>query len=96
MGALTADYPNRKYANLKCHDPAIGPGWGGTYLVRKLLQVAPTLGIEIYTETEGVHLIQGEDGKICGVLAKDPGGEVEVSAKASSWLPAASAATTRS
>jgi hypothetical protein len=82
MGALTADYPNRKYANLKCHDPAIGPGWGGTYLVRKLLQVAPTLGIEIYTETEGVHLIQGEDGKICGVLAKDPGGEVEVSAKA--------------
>ncbi len=82
MGALTANYPNRRYENLKCHDPAIGPGWAGTYLIRKMLQVAPTLGIEILTQTEAVHLLTNPDGSIRGVLAKDPGGEVEVSAKA--------------
>jgi fumarate reductase flavoprotein subunit len=82
MGALGIDYPDRKFENLKCHDPAIGPGWAGTYLIRKMLQVAPSLGVEVYTEHEAVELLKDGSGKITGVLAKDPGGETEVHAKA--------------
>ena len=82
MGALGIDFPNRKFENLNCHDPAIGPGWAGTYLIRKMLQVAPTLGVEVYTETAGIQLLTDSTGAISGVLAKDPGGEVEISAKA--------------
>ena len=58
MGALGIDYPDRKFENLKCHDPAIGPGWAGTYLIRKMLQVAPKLGVEIYTQHEAVEQSQ--------------------------------------
>lgn len=82
MGALGIDFPDRKFENLKCHDPAIGPGWAGTYLIRKMLQVAPTLGVEVYTEHEAVKLLTDETGKLRGVLAKDPGGETTVHAKA--------------
>ena len=82
MGAIGIDYPDRKFENLNCHDPAIGPGWAGTYLIRKMLQVAPQYGVDIYTETEAVELLTDEGGKLCGVLAKDPGGAVEVKAKA--------------
>ncbi len=82
MGALGIDYPDRKFENLNCHDPAIGPGWAGTYLVRKMQQVAPSLGVEIYTGTEAVELLTNENGALCGVLAKDAGGMVEVSASA--------------
>lgn len=82
MGAIGIDYPDRKFENLKCHDPAIGPGWAGTYLIRKLLQVAPEFGVEVYTEHEAVELLQDEAGRISGVLAKDPGGETLVHAKA--------------
>lgn len=82
MGAIGIDYPDRKFENLKCHDPAIGPGWAGTYLIRKMLQVAPNYGVEVYTEHEAVELLQDENGRISGVLAKDPGGETLVHAKA--------------
>ena len=82
MGAIGIDYPDRKFENLNCHDPAIGPGWAGTYLIRKMLQVAPQYGVDIYTETEAVELLTDESGKLSGVLARDPGGEVEVKAKA--------------
>lgn len=81
MGAIGIDYPDRKFENLNCHDPAIGPGWAGTYLIRKMLQVAPQYGVDIYTETEAVELLTDESGKLSGVLARDPGGEVEVKAK---------------
>lgn len=82
MGAIGIDYPDRKFENLKCHDPAIGPGWAGTYLIRKMQQVAPQFGVEIYTQHEAVELLTDENGNISGVLAKDPGGETLVHAKA--------------
>ena len=82
MGALGIDYPDRKFENLKCHDPAIGPGWAGTYLVRKMLQVAPTLGVEVYTQHEAVKLLTDENGAVSGVVANNPGGTVTVHAGA--------------
>ena len=82
MGAIGIDYPDRKFENLKCHDPAIGPGWAGTYLIRKMMQVCEKLGVEVRTEHEAVRLLSGESGAVTGVIAKNPGGEVEVHAKA--------------
>lgn len=82
MGAMGIDYPKRRFENLNCHDPAIGPGWAGTYLIRKMLQVCKTLGVEVRTEHEGIKLLTDEGGNVSGVLAKNPGGELEVRAKA--------------
>ena len=82
MGALGIDYPDRKFENLNCHDPAIGPGWAGTYLIRKMLQVAPTLGVEVYTQHEAVKLLTDENGAVNGVVANNPGGTVTVHAGA--------------
>ena len=82
MGAIGIDYPDRKFENLKCHDPAIGPGWAGTYLIRKMMQVCEKLGIEVHTEHEAVQLLSDETGAVTGVIANNPGGQVEVHAKA--------------
>jgi fumarate reductase flavoprotein subunit len=82
MGAIGIDYPDRKFENLNCHDPAIGPGWAGTYLIRKMMQVCEKLGVEVRTEHEAVKLLSDESGAVTGVIAKNPGGEVEVHAKA--------------
>ena len=82
MGALGIDYPDRKFENLKCHDPAIGPGWAGTYLIRKMLQVAPKLGVEIYTQHGAVELLTDENGNVNGVVAENPGGILTVHAGA--------------
>ena len=82
MGAIGIDYPDRKFENLRCHDPAIGPGWAGTYLIRKMMQVCQKLGVEVRTEHEAVQLLSDHTGAVTGVLAKNPGGELEVRAKA--------------
>ena len=82
MGAIGIDYPERRFENLKCHDPAIGPGWAGTYLIRKMLQVCEKLGVEVRTEHEAVRLLTDDTGRVTGVLAKNPGGELEVRAGA--------------
>ena len=82
MGALGIDFPDRKYFNLNCHDPAIGPGWAGSYLIRKMLQLAPGLGVEVLTEHEAVELLADEAGRITGVIARNPGGELQVNAAA--------------
>lgn len=82
MGAIGIDYPDRKFENLKCHDPAIGPGWAGTYLIRKMMQVCEKLGIEVRTEHEAVALLQNETGAVTGVIANNPGGQVKVHASA--------------
>ena len=82
MGAIGIDYPDRKFENLRCHDPAIGPGWAGTYLIRKMMQVCKKLGVEVRTEHEAVKLLSDHTGAVTGVIAKNPGGELEVRAKA--------------
>lgn len=82
MGVIGIDFPMRKFENLNNHDPAVGPGWGGTYLIRKMLQVAPSLGVEVYTEHEAVELLTDESGAVCGCIANNPGGQVKISAKA--------------
>lgn len=70
----------RVFDNLLCRDEAIGPGWGYTVVKHTMLDAIRTqkLDVEILTETAAWHLMLNEDGKICGVLARDPGGEVKI------------------
>lgn len=73
----------RKYENLLCRDDAIGPGWGGTHMKHVLLEAIEKqkLDVKIYISTEAEHLILDDERKICGIIAKDSGGEVRINCK---------------
>lgn len=53
----------------------------GEFIMDHLFAYAEKLGVTILTETPAVKLMM-DDGKFAGVLAKDPGGDVEITAKA--------------
>lgn len=59
-------------------DRMIGPGEIGSYLVEHLLADFLKKGGEILYKTEGRQLLCAEDGSVCGILAQDEGGEVEI------------------
>lgn len=82
FGMKMIDYKERKFANLECRDPAIGPGWAGTYLILKMLEQCEKLGIQVLTEHKAKELITDDSGKVVGVLAEDPGGETRIDCKA--------------
>lgn len=62
-------------------DPSIGPGASGWYITRLLTDLIQRQGGEILCNTQATALLTDGD-KVVGVLAKDPGGAVEVHAKA--------------
>ena len=78
------DFPYRVYDNLNCRDDAIGPGWGGTFVKYSMLDAIEKQGLNvtILLATPAKHLLVNEDGSIRGVLAQDPGGEIEITAPA--------------
>lgn len=78
------EFPHRMFDNLLCRDQAIGPGWGGTFIKNKMLEAIREhkLWVEILTEHKAEHLMIDDKGTIIGVLASDPGGEVQINAKA--------------
>lgn len=63
-------------------DKMIGPGEGGWYMTTHLRDEILKEGGEILYKTPAVKLLTDADGAITGVLAKDEGGEVEISCKA--------------
>jgi fumarate reductase flavoprotein subunit len=63
-------------------DKMIGPGEGGWYLTTHLRDDILAKGGEILYKTPAEHLVTDENGKISGVIAKDPGGEVHIACKA--------------
>ncbi len=73
------DFPNRM-DNKKCTDTSMGPGWMGTYVVRKMMEEGEKLGVEVYTQHRAVKLLTDDAGNISGVVAKNPGGVVTVRA----------------
>lgn len=75
-------WKERAFYNLKCRDDAIGPGCGGSYVIRQMRKRCEQLGVKILTQHEAVQLLSDTEGAFRGVLAKNPGGEVEVHAKA--------------
>ena len=63
-------------------DKMIGPGEGGWYMTTHLRDAILASGNEILYKTPAVKLLTDAEGKICGVLARDEGGEVEIACKA--------------
>ena len=73
--------PEAKYAwehAAKRIDKMIGPGEVGWFVMTRLLRDFLAGGGEIFYKAEGKKLITGENGEVCGVLASDPGGEIEI------------------
>jgi succinate dehydrogenase/fumarate reductase flavoprotein subunit len=63
-------------------DKMIGPGEGGWYFTTHLRDDILAAGGEILYKTPAKHLLTDASGAICGVLAEDEGGEVEIACKA--------------
>lgn len=74
------DFPQR-IDNVKSSDTSMGPGWMGTFVVNKMLEVGQKLGVEVLTEHKAEHLLLDDQGRFCGVEASNPGGTVTVRAK---------------
>lgn len=81
MPAAMIDYPNRTL-NTNCTDTSMGPGWMGTYVIEKMLEVGKSLGVEVITGCEAEKLILNSDGSFKGVQCKDAGGMVTAYADA--------------
>jgi len=82
MPPAMIDFPHRSFENLKCTDHSMGPGWMGTYVVRKMMEEGKKLGVEVYTEHQAVEIILNKKGEFTGVLADEPGGQTRVAASA--------------
>ena len=63
-------------------DPSCGPGESGWAICNILTDAIREYGGEILLNTQAVKLLTDETGAVVGALAKDPGGEIEVHAKA--------------
>ena len=50
----------------------------GKFITTHILPYLRKLGVEVLTETEAVELRRSPDGAVSGVLARDPGGLVEI------------------
>lgn len=81
-GGMSMDLKERVYFNTSNTDRAIGPGRSTSVMEKILVDHFPELGVELRTSHEAVALEKDENGAICGVLAKNPGGEVHISCKA--------------
>lgn len=62
----------------RAHMPALS----GVEMIDRMVEKAEGLGVEIYTETSAVSLIQDENGAVTGVKAENFGAEVTVNAAA--------------
>lgn len=62
-------------------DPATGPGDSGWYITNLLADLFQRKGGELLLNTRAVKLLE-ENGRVVGALGQDPGGTVEVRAKA--------------
>ena len=83
-GQGVLEMTNRRFDNLLCRDDAIGPGWGGTHVKYTMMDAIEkqNLDVRILTSTAAEHLILDDEGKICGIEARDPGGVVKINCKA--------------
>ena len=84
FAAGMAEMPFRQRDNLLCRDDAIGPGWGGTFVKYTCFETIEkeNLDVKVLIRTAAEHLILDDEGKICGVEARDPGGVVKINCKA--------------
>ena len=81
FGGKGLRFENRTGKKYKRIDASIGPGGMGSYLVDKLVDQCRKLGVPIRTRCAAEELLT-EAGRVCGVRARDPGGEVIVRSRA--------------
>ena len=70
-----------KHLNKRSVDDSIGPGWTGSWVTERLFETAVKYGARYFNRTRARRFIM-ENGRVAGVLAEDPGGEVEIRAGA--------------
>lgn len=63
-------------------DPSCGPGESGWAICNILTDAIRAYGGEILVNTQAVKLLSDETGAVTGAIARDPGGDLEVHAKA--------------
>lgn len=82
FGQAVIRFPQRLYDNLLCHDEAIGPGWGGTFIKYAMLNEIhkKKLWVDLCTSHTARHLLTDSSGAVTGVLANDGAGEVQINA----------------
>ena len=71
---------SERVENKLCKDATIGPGWIGSLIKNIMLTAihAQKLDVEILLENEAYNLKTGSEGRVTGVIARDPGGETEI------------------
>jgi succinate dehydrogenase/fumarate reductase flavoprotein subunit len=86
MGTSSQKYgvsmPRRidKYKDLD--DPSIGPGWGGSFIVDKMLECCNKMNVPVLTETKAKKFVKDSNGKVTGVIAETKDGDIQVNFKA--------------
>jgi len=75
VGTYIDDY------NAKRIDTTIGPGGNGWWFCLKLLDILESSGGKILYHTSAGEIMLDNEGKVKGVLAADPGGEIEITCK---------------
>ncbi|MBQ9268330.1 MAG: FAD-dependent oxidoreductase [Oscillospiraceae bacterium] len=75
-------FQNRTGTKYKRIDASIGPGGMGSYIIEKLMGQCEKLQIPVRTSCAAEELRTTPGGAVCGVLARDPGGAVEIHCKA--------------
>ena len=80
-GAPVAFDMKQRHINQKSNDDSIGPGWMGSWITEKLFETAMKKGVRYFNQTRAVEFLE-ENGRVTGVRATDPGGEVLIRAKA--------------
>jgi fumarate reductase flavoprotein subunit len=84
--AKMASDKNLEVANLNLYqkhpDPSIGPGSGGSQAIEYMAAFCKKQGVQILYQTPAKKLLTDANGKVSGVLADSPEGEVRVNCKA--------------
>ncbi len=82
FGTVGIRYENRTGKKYERIDASIGPGGMGSYIIEKLTTRCEELGVPILTRCAAERLLTDENGAVCGVEARDPGGRVSVKSRA--------------
>ena len=72
----------RTLFNLKCRDKAIGPGRSTSVMERILVDHFDQWSVRLLVNHRAVAVQRDGTGAVCGVLARDPGGEVRIACRA--------------
>lgn len=74
------DFPDR-IENFDSTDHSMGPGWMGTWMIRKMIEQCKKLDIPILTQHRAIKLNMDANGKFQSVVAENPGGIKTVCAR---------------